>query len=313
MYQKEVSKLVKEVSKDLRLSSTSFYRIGIDVFHQSRMKSWGDFQPAIANLSISVELLLKSLIAKKAIRMLYANIPDEAQLLLCYPESLSKEHNSKSYLGDLKGFVFKTIELDKCISLFYHFFPDSKQEYKQFFSSLSTVRNLSVHASVPEFQRYELERIAYFSTSLFQFVSKSKVFGNFIFKVEKTTENFLKNYEDEKIKKVKNALKTAKDIVKTGQLSKPEEYSPDWDTMETVCPICESNAVFSGETEESFDEDGLRLEFLCESFSCESCGLELGDYEELSLASLETSIDREGEDIEEWLLENGYYDEDDRW
>lgn len=311
MYQKEVESLKNQVSRDLRASSRSYYKIGIDAFHESRMKSWVDFQPAIGNLAISVELLLKSVIAEKAIKMLYSNLPDEAQLLLCYPESLSKEHNSTSYLNDLKNFSFKAIKIDKAISLFYHFFPEKKQEYKQFFSSLSSIRNISVHASVPHFQRYELDRIAYFSTKLFSTIVELEAFKYFPLSIEKKTENFLKYYEDEKVKKVKSALDKAREIVKEGKLSEPSDYSEDWEMMHQCCPICDNNGIYTGETKEDSDEDGIALIFQCESFSCEACGLELEDYEELELANLETALDRQN-DVEQWV-HDGYYDEDERW
>lgn len=307
LYQIHVDNLRDQVSRDLRSSARSYYTIGIDVFHESRMRSWIDFQPAIGNLAISVELLLKAVIAKKTIKMLYSNLPDEAQLLLCYPESLSKEHNSTSYLNDLKNFSFKAIEIDKAISLFYHFYPEVKKEYKQFFSSLSAVRNISVHASVPDFQKYELERVAYFSTKLFSTISNLKIFKEFSLQIDRKTENFLKYYEDEKVKKVKVALDRARDVVKRGKVAEPIYYSEDWEMMHHTCPICDNTGVYSGETEDSSDEDGITLTFQCVSFSCEACGLELEDYEELELAGMETAIDRDG-DVEQWAHDHGYDD-----
>lgn len=312
LYRKEVDRLKNQVSGDLRSSAKSYYKIGIDVFHESRLKSWVDFQPAIGNLSISIELLLKAVVAEKALAMLYSGLPDEAQLLLCYPDSLTKDHNSASYLSDLKNFSFKAIELDKSISLFYHFYPELKQEYKNLFSSLSGIRNISVHASVPGFQRYELESIAYYSTKLFQAIIELKVFKYFIHPIEKKTENFLKYYEDEKVKKVKSALESARKKVKSGKLEEPKYYHDDWEIISQECPICGQNGTYSGETEETSDNEGMYLTFQCESFSCEACGLELEDYEELQLAGMETSLDRSSE-VDQWREDKGYYGEDDRW
>jgi len=311
VYQKEVDNLRDEVARDLRFSATSYYTIGIHVFHESRLKGWVDFQPSIGNLAISVELILKAVVAKKALRMLYSNLPDEAQLLLSYPESLTKEHNSISHLSDMKSFSFKAIELEKAVSLFYFFYPDLKPEFRQFFTILSTIRNVSVHASVPDFQRYELDRIAYFSTRLFLKISELKVFSYFSFNVEKKTENFMKFYEDEKVKKVKTELDKARAVVKKGKLSNPSYYSDNWESMETQCPICENTALYYGETEETSDEDGIQITFQCERFSCEACGLELEDYEELELAGMEITLEREN-DVDQWIEDHHYYD-DDRW
>ncbi|WP_309045928.1 hypothetical protein [Marinobacter sediminicola] len=310
MYRKEVEKLRDQISLDLRSSARSYYEIGIDAFHKSRMKSWVDFQPAIGNLCVSVELLLKSVTAQKALYMLYTGLPDEAKLLLCYPESLSKDHNSVSYISDLKYFSYKTIELEKAASLFFHFYPEIKQEYKGFFFSLSSIRNVSVHASVPDFQRYELESIAYHSTRLFQKISELSVFKYFSFTPDNKTENFLLYYEGEKVKKVKDALDSARKLVKSGKLGESFSYSDDWTLMIQECPICGENGVYSGETEESSDGTCVSLSFLCESFECDACGLRLEDFEELELAGMETSIDRDN-DVEQWCRENGY--DDDRW
>jgi len=312
LYQKDVEKLKNQVARNLKSSAQSYYDIGIKVFHKARIGSWVDFQPAIGNLAISIELLLKAVIARKAIRMLYSNLPAEAQLLLCYPEVLSKEHNSTSYLNDMKCFAYKAIELDKAITLFHHLFPELKQEYKQFFNSLATIRNISVHASVPGFQRYELDRIAYFATRLF--ASVSELDGYFSFKVENETNQFLKLYTDAQIKKVNAALDEARAVVKQGKLSEPNPPSEDWETIDETCPVCSNTGSYSGETEDNSDEDGLHLIFQCESFSCEACGLKLDDYEELILANMETYLDRDDEnDIEQWVYENGPFDHDEMW
>ncbi len=311
MFKKEVERLISEVVYDLRSCSQSYYDIGINIFHESRLKGWIDFQPAIGNLSIAVEILLKALIAQKSISLLYSNLPDEAILLLCYPESLSNSHNSKGFINDLKNFTYKTIELDKAISLFYHFFPSYKQEYRQFLSSLSVIRNISVHASVPDFQRYELDRIAYFSTKLFTLIYDQKVFEHYSFKQLDKTEKFMQTYEDDKVKKVKDAISNARQNVKNGNLNETDYFLDNWQSMLGSCPICGGDAIYYGETEEEIDHEGLHLSFLCDSLSCGSCGLELEDFEELEWAGVETTLDR-SEDADEWAYEHGYFEDDDR-
>lgn len=312
MYKAAVDKLVNEVARDLKSSAQSYYNIGIGVFNESRLKNWIAFQPAIGNLAISVELLIKAIVAQKAIMLLYSNLTDEAKLLLCYPESLSDQHNLESNLSDIKNFSFKAIELDKAVSLFYLFYPKLRHEYKHFFSSLATIRNVSVHASIPDFQRYELDRMAYFSTKLFTEASQLKILKFFHFQPHKKTENFMEYYKDEKIKKVKTALENARQIVKSGKLKEANYCLEDWQSMHVFCPICENTATYFGETEEDQGDDGINLTFEAESFTCEACGLELEDFEELQLAGMETSIDRE-HDVDQWIEECVYRsDYDDR-
>lgn len=312
MFKKEVEKATDQISSNLRSSSLAYYKIGINAFLESREKSWIDFQPAIGNLAISIELILKAIIAQKAIKMLYPNLPGEAQLLLCYPESLTEKHNAKSFLNDLKSFSYKSIEIDKAITLFYHFYPDLKQEFHHFFSSLSTVRNISVHASLPDFQKYELERIAYYSTKLLLTINSLEIFQYFSFRSDRKVENFLTFYKDELIKKVKKSLEEAQRAVKSKDL-KPVEYEVEsWKDINQTCPICGLNGVSRGTTEENSDEDGIYLTFFCEEFSCNSCGLVLDDYEEMELAGMETSVDRES-DIDQWIGERELYDYDARW
>jgi len=70
LYRKEVDRLKSQISKNIRSSAKLYHKIGFDIFHESRSRSWVNFQPAIGKLSISVELLLEAVIAKKAIAML---------------------------------------------------------------------------------------------------------------------------------------------------------------------------------------------------------------------------------------------------
>ncbi len=316
LYQK-VDDFKKQVTEDLRSNSLAYYEIGIGIFHKSRMKNKGEFQPAIGNLAISVELLLKSVIAHKAIKMLYQCLSHEAQLLLCYPESLPENYKSDFLLNELKNFrsKFKTIQIDEAVSLFCFFYPELKKEYKQFFSLLTSIRNISVHASVQNHQWYKLEHTAFFSTKLFQAVEELNIFSSISFYISKETEDFLLHYEDGKVTKVRDALKKATEVTEKGDLSEPSYSTDDWNEMNQTCPICNRNGIYIGETEEDGDgdeENGMPLTFQCESYFCKACGLKLEDYKELKLANMETSVDRSDE-INQWLIDghdfDTYYDD----
>jgi len=185
---------------------------------------------------------------------------------------------------------------------FYLFFPDKKQEFKHYFSSLAAIRNRSVHGSVPDFQKYELEMLAYFSTKLFLFVKEMKIHKYYHFSTSTKTENFLQFYEEEKVKKVKKAIEAATKKAKSVTIDYSGSFFDSWDWMNLQCPICGSDAEVSGETEAQEDEDGVNLNFNCETLTCSECDLVLEDYEELELAGMETSVDR-SEDLYQWMEE----------
>lgn len=302
MYQNQVNSLTQEITTLLHTSARSYYELGINHFHDVRFKQWIDFQPAIGNLAISVELLLKSIVAARAIRHLYTNLPEEAQLLLTYPESLTDDHRPHVYIRDMKAFVYKTIEIDKAVYFFNLFFPKQRQEFKQYFQTLSAVRNVSVHGSIPEFRRYELERIAYFSTKLFHFFRDSKLHKYFRININQKTDAFVTSYVEEEIKRVQEKIKSAETAAKDRDFTSDYSWPSGWEEMSTDCLICEEVGIAYGETVEEFDQDGLRLTFECSAFRCPSCGLELDSVEEMELASMETILDR-SDDNDDWLIE----------
>ena len=292
-----ISELKQEITGSLKNSSKSYYSVGINLFHSLRTKTYLEFQPAVGNLCIAVELLLKAIVAQKAFRYLYTNIPIEVQLMLTNPEALDNSFNPRKFSADLKTFKYNTIELHQAISLFYQFYPQKKQEYKPYFSLLSFVRNVSVHGALPPFQRYELDRIAYISTKIFAFASESKIFDYFYVLFDEKTKQFMKAYDAERIERVKKAIEDAKSKSK-----KIDHYgsfilsSDELEYMVIQCPICGSDAFINGYTDEDTDpEHGIFLTFFADSFQCEECGLKLLDSKELELAGIETVYDRTDE------------------
>jgi hypothetical protein len=152
---------------------------------------------------------------------------------------------------------------------------------------------LSVHGSIPDYHKHELERIAYYTTKLFEYIlHEKKVFGYPYLRFKTATINFIEYYKDEKNNKVRKKLKDAAEKVKKGTLEETKLYDENWETIHVECPICGKKGNCFGETEESIlSEDEIDLIFECDSFECSSCGLKLNDVEELSLAGMETSIE----------------------
>ena len=129
----------------------------------------------------------------------------------------------------------------------------------------------------------------------------------------KRNDYFLKNFNEELHKKVHKAIETAK--IKAKKIETPSTWeAEDWETYPIECPVCGSDGILYGETEEEFEgdeESGVDhgLIFNGESFECQDCGLKLGDYDEMRIAGIDSSPDRSGE-MDKWAEEN-YMDHDD--
>ncbi len=298
-----VEELNKEISRSLASSARAYFNNGIELFHKLRSQSYLEFQPAVGVLSIAVELLLKAVIAKKAFRHLYSNIPVEAQLLLTYPDSLPQGFNPRQFSNELKSFTFNAIEFNHAVSLFYQFFPEKRQEFKPYLSLVSGVRNISVHGALPSFQRYDLERIAYIAVNIFAFINDQNALDCFWLHLDQNTTRFIEKYKEDRIKRVERAIEDAK--AKSKKIGHLDSYilSPDdkWESMVMQCPVCGSDAWVDGYTEQDGSGADASLFFHCDYFVCEECGLEFNDVEEMELAGLETTHDRTDE-LEDWWI-----------
>jgi hypothetical protein len=297
--------LQKESARSLSVVARSYYNSGINLFHRLRRNSYMEYQPAVGVLAISVELILKAIIAKLAFRQLFLNLPSEVQLMLNYPESLPSSFRARHHANELRSFSYNTVDINQAISYFYQFYPHKKQEFKPYLSLVAAMRNVSVHGALPSFQRYDLERIAYISTKLFQFVHENNIFDIYYILFGKETNLFLENYKEERIKRVREAIEAAK--TKSKEIEHYGSYivvSNEWEHYVVSCPVCGSDAITEGDTEQGGDEDGPNLTYFAQYFLCDECGLELNDFEELKLAGIEVVYDR-SEELDSWYNEIG--------
>jgi hypothetical protein len=293
-----IKDIKRDIIKSLKDTSIAYYTTGMDLFHKIRTNDYGEYQPAVGNLCIAIELLLKAIVAQKAFRYLYSNIPVEVQLMLTNPESLDSSFKPRKFSNELKSFQnYNTIELAQAISFFYNFFPSKKQEYKPYLTLISSIRNISVHAALPRFQRYDLERVAYISTIIFDFAVNEKVFSYFYSLISEKNNTFLKNYDCNRIERVQKAIDLARNKSKEIEhLGTMILSSNEWEYMVISCPVCGSDAFINGYTDEYANgEDEPGLMFYADSFQCEDCGLELIDSQELRLAGINLCHDRSEE------------------
>jgi len=319
----KITFLIKEIQHGLRNSADAYLRTGLTLCEKIEVEEregvifpLTPFQIAIGNLSISIELMLKTTIANKCFPFLYQGLPKELQLHLFYPDIF--ENQSHAYVNELKSFSdkFKTIELNEAIGLFYNLYPQEKDYFQPYFISLSQFRNNSVHAFIPGHDIYILGRIKYLALSLYRFLLEEHIFtslmpGDIIYRNLPFTEVFERDLNSKVTEKVKKSKERSKGLRNQGNTPViPAEER--WDKYIISCEICHSDAILNGKTEftpeREYESDGeyfvLMLDFRASSFHCEICGLKLEDPKELDLVGISKIYSRNDE-VDEWMEANG--------
>lgn len=310
--------LNKDIARDLRRAAAGYGRAGMGLMLAPTMREH-NAQAAIGNLAIATELLLKAFIAKQNLALLYKDLPAELRCALLSPGRMPEGFRLQPYILDLKASVYKSLELDEAISLFYIFFPEIKQRLSPHLRYLARHRNICVHAVHPDCREYEVQRAAFLLLTLVKHIEtvdaellRYSNWGN-----KDKNDEFLAKFNEERLNSVHRKIEAARDKAKT-LTSKISISSSDWDEYPYVCPVCGSDGLGYGETqaESHYDDDGhtddVSLTFIVERFECQQCGLELDDYDEMEIAGMSTDgIDRSDES-DRWIEERmSDYDESD--
>jgi len=299
---------ILRIEGTLATAAFGYFVVGMAEFHRVCVRRHLPFQVSLGNLSVSVELMLKALIAKKAFVFLYDSLPMDLQIKLLYPKPDGPINLNRIEELGLTHFTYKTSELDRCIGVFYSLFPEHKQRFKSGFDLLAVNRNNAVHAVIQGFQRYDLERVAYLAVNLFGILIDQRVHVFATRKLEKEDESFLLHYDNDRTERVKKAMLAAREKSK-GVVGETIRIiiGTDWHAMVQSCPICNDDISVNGYTTMEWDHVAStnRLLFYCEDFECDSCGLKLADSTELELAGMESAGDRDS-DIDKWIEEFGY-------
>jgi hypothetical protein len=244
----------RDIEKGLAEAALGYLEIGLEKFHIVRSISYYNFQPALGNLSISIELMLKSIIAKKSIHLLFTNLPLDLEVKLTSEDVRKKNKIRRVNELSMKYFKFKSIELDKAISIFYTYFPELKQELKPYFNLFSSIRNISVHGAFPVFQKYDLERIAYLSLRILGILKEEKISGFGFHKLTNKDNDFFKRYDSNRIERVKKAIENAKNKSEKIDYWSSSDLN-EWEFYITSCPVCDCDGTLTGSTEFECEHD----------------------------------------------------------
>ncbi|MDO8747801.1 MAG: hypothetical protein Q7J72_01645 [Candidatus Omnitrophota bacterium] len=300
---KYADSITQYLQNELKNSAVSYLKAGLEIFHKTNKAGSWSSQPALGNLGIAVELMLKAFIVKNNPLLLFKGLPIELQVLFTCPDSLPRDFNWRLFDIDLRSFKYETKELNECISAFYVLLPEHKQELNPYMQLLSRYRNASVHSALPSFQAYEIQRVAFLSLRLLSILQSRKIISEYAHITTKDDKYFLSAFKLDRIDRVKKKIDDAKEKSKRIPAGQASLSVDGWENYVTQCPICESDGMLSGYTdihvEGSAEDVDLSLDFLADGFICEECGLELNDTEELRLAGIELYYDRSSE-LDAW-------------
>jgi hypothetical protein len=307
--EKHVEKIQTQYTKNLEISALGYLKTGLGLFHELR-DSNRNLQVAMGNLSIAIELMLKAFLSSRSLLLLFKEVPLDLKILLSCSKDIPQTFNWRRIDNELSSGTYKTIGFDTCISSFYIFFPDLKQSLHSHMRFLANNRNTSVHFVFPSFQKYEIERVVFVALNVFLTIKQSKACKFTYYRLNDNDDKFLSRFDAERIKRVKKKIDDAK--AKSTKIKHHKVYIDidSWEQYITDCPICDSDAILGGYTEEDAEQDGYGypepyLTFYADAFECQECGLCLDDCEELRLAGKDISYDR-SEELGEWNSERDY-------
>ena len=297
------------LTQDLIRASAGYARAGLTLLHGTEDSNP---QVAIGNLSIAIELLLKAFIAKQSLLLLFKNLPFELCCAIAAPEAMPESFRKAPYEIDLKSSAYKSLKLNEAIATFSIFFPDMKKRLASHLNFLSRHRNTCVHAALPDFREYEMERTAFLFLTLVEHLKEKEpeLLNPFDLGEDKLNKQFLERFDEDRLKRVHSEIEAAREKAK--KLTEKITLSSDeWDWYPVECPVCGSDGTLCGETQAKieYEEYGGRigeayrtLSFIGEGFGCLECGLTLIDFDELKIAGIDPDVDRSDE-VDRWDAE----------
>ncbi len=309
-----MKQIQRKITQNLIWASAGYARAGLALLHGIK-GSVTNPQVTIGNLAIAIELLLKAFIAKQSLLLLFKNLPLELRCAIAAPEAMPKTFRKAPYEIDLKASMYKSVELNEAIDTFGIFFPAMKKRLGSHLRFLSRHRNTCVHAALPDFREYEMERTAFLFLTLVEHLKKKEpeLLKYYILSEDKLNKQFLARFDEDRLKRVHSKIEAAREKAKE-LTEKPSLSSDEWDWCPVECPVCGSDGILTGETEP--DTEGITygdygdvymtLTFSGETFECEQCGLTLSDFDELKIAGIDPDVDRSDE-VERWNDE--HYDD----
>ena len=128
----------EKIQRELARSGIGYLKAGLELFYRERNSTSPLIEPAIGNLAVAIELMIKAFLAKNNLILLFRDLPLELRILFTCPEKMSTDTlNLRHYDTELRSFTYKTFELNELISSFLILFPEHRQVLRPYFRLLS--------------------------------------------------------------------------------------------------------------------------------------------------------------------------------
>ena len=276
--------LFDPLATDLHVAGAAYLRLGLDHMHKHKWAQGSWIQPALANMAIDVELMCKSFLASENPLLIFDRIrPEIAWAVLRQGYGLRDVPYERIHTVMEAG-GHRTIGLSECIDYLQARFPGYVAELGEWGRRLAGWRAVCVHFVLPDVETRAVQRVAFAALSVAVFLGERQDSVLLRFTPAEADRQFLAKFSKEKAQDLDSRIKAAKMRVKdmTGRvmiigLSADEE-------MNLTCEVCGNDGVAYGERSV---EAGCHMLFLNE-FSCEECGLQLYDAEEMHQCGFKT-------------------------
>ncbi len=238
--------------------------------------------------------MLKAFVARNCFRKLYAALPNELDIFLLQTDDAPASISLRPFEDALRSFELKTIDLGQAISIYEIYFPEQKAELHSYFGFLATTRNISVHAALPDFQRFDLARVSYLAIKLMKHLTGLEILSEPADLTVKTAA-ILAGFDLERVDRVTKLIEAARAKAKKLRGKRQAIFNDpaDFDSLVLPCPICETDVITSGYTEESgTSEEDAALTYTVTAFECEHCELQISDARDLRLVGMIEARDR---------------------
>jgi predicted DCC family thiol-disulfide oxidoreductase YuxK len=284
------------LAKELCHSGFRVAKNSLPLFYKVDSEESGDFQTPIAMLSICIELLMKSLVAKKSAHLIFENLPKDIQDAFTNQTMVSMVGRKR-----LENFDFDTINFDRTVSFVKSNYD--LRSLKNLFKIVRPIRNKSVHGVLTSLEKFYLYRVYYLVVKLCDMCidegcTDIKIIGE-------TERDFIKKIDNEKINQLKVRVEAAKkkaESINYFTITLGEEET-NWNTFKGECSVCRNEGKFIGETE-LVGNKVKTLIFKPNEFECPECKLQLLDEIELDYMHYSKELRRD-EDLREYMIKFG--------